>query len=722
MRWQKRARLGIAIFGIAFAAIVYFAIGERVSPSPAAPPKRIDPTATVETSKGVLDRVSGAKLVFRVSFERNLTYENGASKLIGVRIDVKEREGRDFVITAGEGHATAKQQDLQLSGNVKMAASDGFVLSTATATFNQVEGIVRSPSPVSFSKGMMTGSGQGMTYDKNTDVLVILDQARVRMTDTGGNTTGEFAAGKATLARQENYLLLETAVHVLRGEQTLDAERVQATLTEDDERITFIQLREKAEVVGGAGAFNSMSADAIDLDYADDGQTLERVVLNESGVIALKAQQGGAGRQMLGDMLTLAFAPDGSVTSATGSGNVQMDLPATEGTTGRRITARNLSASGEEGKGMTSAHFTEDVEYREEAPQDGAPRLARSQELIVSLDGDAVSGAVFQGRAQFEERSLKASAAEARYEPAKGVLRLKGADQGGGPRVADDQIAIEADAIDVTLEGHKMLAAGNVKTLLRGESKTPGLLKQGQPANVSAARLQYEGDPGRAVYTGGAQLWQGDTAIRGDTIAVDREKGNLSATGNARSTLAFGSDSSIGRGEEIRYEDASRQITYVGRKPAPKSVTAGKREQPPPTDEATGAITSEAQGAPAQEPQAAPAQLSGPQGDLKAHRIVVHLAKAESRMERLEAFENVSLRLDTRVATSARLTYFSEDERYVLAGTPAVQVKVTEACRETIGQTLIFFKTVDRIIVDGNEERRTQTKTGGGPCLGPRSN
>lgn len=710
MRWQKRARLGIAIFGIVFAAIVYFAIRERVPQTPAPAPERVDPTATVETSQGVLDRVSGAKLVFRVNFERNLTYEDGASKLIGVRIDVREREGRDFVITAGEGQAGAKQQDLQLSGNVKMAASDGFVLSTAAATFNQVEGIVRAAGLVTFSKGMMTGSGQGMTYDKNTDVLEILDQAQVRMADKGNNTTGMFNAGKATLSRQENYLLLETAVHVLRGEQTLDAERARATLTEDDERITFIELRDKAEVVGGSGAFDSMSADAIDLDYADDGQTLERVVLNGSGVIALKGQAGGPGRQMLGDSLTLALAPDGAVTSATSSGNVQMNLPATEDGAGRRITSRNLATSGEAGKGMTSARFSDDVQYREEAREGQAPRVARSRELNVSLDGDAVSGAVFIGQVKFEEEGLTASAAEARYEPGKGVLRLKGADQGGGPRVADNQISIEADAIDVTLEGRKMTASGNVKTVLQGQSKSPGLLKQGQPANVSAARLQYDGAAGQAVYTGSAQLWQGDTAIRGDAISIDRENGNLSAIGNARSTLAFGAESSIGRAEEIRYEDASRQITYVGRKPAPAGVIAGNtaQEPAPPGD------------APLVAEKPAPAQLSGPQGDLKAHRIVVHLAKSESRMERLEAFDDISLRLDTRVATSSRVTYFAEDERYVFTGTPAVPVRVVDACRETLGQTLTFYKTTDRIIVDGNEERRTQTKTGGGPCAEPR--
>jgi LPS export ABC transporter protein LptC len=733
MRWQQRARLGIAIFGIVFAGIVYFAIGKRVSPTPAPAPKRVDPSATVETSHGVLDRVAGSKLVFRINFERMLTYENGATKLIRVRVDVKERQGRDFVITAGEAQAGAKHEDLQLSGNVKMEASDGFVLLTDVARFNQVEGIVRAAGPVSFSKGRMTGSGHGMTYDKNTDVLVILDQARVKTTDEGGKTTGEFTAGKATFARMENYLLLETAVHVLRGEQTLDAERVRATLTDDDERITFIELREKAAVAGGSGAFDSMRAEAIDLGYADDGQTVERVVLSNNGAIALKGQQGGAGRRMLGDSLALAMAPDGAVTSATGVGNVEMELPPTAAAAGRRIRARTLDASGQAGKGLTSARFTDAVEYREEGQKGGAARVARSRELVVGLEGDAVIDAVFRGQVQFEEQGLKGSAAEARYDPAKGVLRLKGADEGGGPRVADEQIEVEADAIDVTLEGRSMRASANVKTVLRGQSKSPGLLKAGQPANVSAAAMEYDGDSGRALYTGAAQLWQGDTAVRGDAITIDRGKGNLSASGNARSTLAFGSDSSIGRAEEIRYEDASRQLTYTGRKPAPKDVTPGKDAQADPPGEpriapsgeapvgAAGAAQIATPGDATVAAAAALAQLSGPQGDLRAHRIVVHLAKSESRMERLEAFDTVTLRLETRVATSSRVTYFAADERYVLSGTPAVPVKVVETCRETIGQTLTFFKTTDRIIVDGNEERRTQTKTGGGPCQEPRS-
>ena len=43
-------------------------------------------------------------------------------------------------------------------------------------------------------------------------------------------------------------------------------------------------------------------------------------------------------------------------------------------------------------------------------------------------------------------------------------------------------------------------------------------------------------------------------------------------------------------------------------------------------------------------------------------------------------------------------------------------VKMIDAdCQETSGKTLTFWKASDRVLVDGNNEVRTQTK-GGGKC------
>ena len=77
----------------------------------------------------------------------------------------------------------------------------------------------------------------------------------------------------------------------------------------------------------------------------------------------------------------------------------------------------------------------------------------------------------------------------------------------------------------------------------------------------------------------------------------------------------------------------------------------------------------------------------------------------------------MNLKLDTRLARGARLTYFADDERYLMSGAGTKSVKVVEACRETTGRTLTFFKSTDRIIVDGNEEIRTQTRNGVQPRM-----
>ena len=54
--WQKRLRVGVAIFGIVFAGLVYRSIGERRIAAPTRPVDRLDPKAILETRKGTAGR------------------------------------------------------------------------------------------------------------------------------------------------------------------------------------------------------------------------------------------------------------------------------------------------------------------------------------------------------------------------------------------------------------------------------------------------------------------------------------------------------------------------------------------------------------------------------------------------------------------------------------------------------------------------------------------
>jgi LPS export ABC transporter protein LptC len=698
MRWQKRARVVVAMVGIASAIAIYAAMGERTKQTVAPPPQRSDPNAIVESSGNVLQQVRGSRQDYLIEAERQLTYAGGATKLIGVKITVRNRGGRDYVVTGREATAGENQKELQLSGGVTLAASDGFIVHADTATFSEESGLMTAPGAVTFERDRMMGSGVGMSYDKNNDILMLADQSHVTLRDEHGNTSMEFTSGKSTFARMEHTLALEGNVHALRGAQVIDATQGVAHLTEDEQHITDIELRGNSRVVGGGAGVDSMSARDIDLHYADDGETLERVFLLGGGAVAMTGQGGSAGRQIIGDTLDIALAPDGSLTKSTGNGNVRLDLPGSPESPGRSIRARTLDADGAAGKGLTAAKFTDNVEYREESGTSSAARVATSRTLTVELADDAVSNAVFTGAVKFEEQGLQAAAGEGRYDPMKGSLRLTGIEAGAVPRVSDDQVTIDGNAIDVGLQGRLMKATGGVKTTLRARTapgrggtgggdatKLPSLFKQDQPANVNADALDYQGASGKAIYTGNATLWQGETTMRADLITIDQTTGDLVATGNARSSITLDTGVSIARSAEIRYADAAHTITYGSVK------------------NALGVV-------------AVQAQLGGPQGDLRADRIEVLLAEQGGHVNRLEAYTNVSLKLDARTATGDRLTYFAEDERYLMSGAGAKPVKVIEMCKETTGKTLTFFKSADRVIVDGNEEIRTQTKNGVSPA------
>ena len=124
--WQKRLRIGLAIFGIVFGVLVYRSIGERPAATPPRPLDRLDKKALLETTQTVLEQVRGNEREFEIKSGRTLSYEDGSAKHIDVVI-TRRTEGRVFVITAKEAQAGPRQIDLELSGGVKVSVSDWIV-------------------------------------------------------------------------------------------------------------------------------------------------------------------------------------------------------------------------------------------------------------------------------------------------------------------------------------------------------------------------------------------------------------------------------------------------------------------------------------------------------------------------------------------------------------------------------------------------------------------
>jgi LPS export ABC transporter protein LptC len=723
--WQRRTRIGLAIFVVALATVVYFSIGERRAPAPPTPVPREDPNSQVEVKRGEAQRLRATERDFSIKFARSLAYGDGSQKMFEVKITVSKSDGRSYVVTADEAIAGKDQRERQLTGHVVLKASDGFELTTDRATHNQDDSIVRAPGAVAFSKGHMTGSGGNATYDQTKDVLTITEQAKVNMSDDRGQPTTDFNAGTAVLDRQQNTLTLDGQAHVLRNQQIIDADHVLSRLSDDEQIVQFIELRNNARVTGGT-AIDSMSARDINMDYTDDGQALESVSLNGGAGVAMKGSSG-PGRQIVGEALDVRLAPDGTIIALIGRDKVRLDLPASGDTPAGSISSDTLEGTGEAGRGLTTTDFRGKVEYKEAGKRGAMDRVVRAESLTAMMADDVISDATFKGRVTFEDQGLSARAAEISYQPKQNKIALRGTDAGGPPHVSVDQITIDARSIDVGLQD-RLITATDVKTTLApqktaqasGSSTSgiaiPGLFKQDQVANINANALDYRGQAGQAVYRGGATMWQGQTTIRADTIGLDQQKNSLIASGSARSTLELDTGVSNGSANEIRYDDQKRLVTYSG---APL----------PPTTERGAGSAGARSGAPSDARRAIPvrdAQLSGPQGDLRGERIEIALAKEGNKVERLEGYTGVTLKLDKRTAVGSRLTYYASEERYVMSAAGTTRVTVTDVqtapsgavtCRETVGRTLTFYKSTDTISVDGNDQNRTETQVK--PCAPP---
>jgi lipopolysaccharide transport protein LptA/LPS export ABC transporter protein LptC len=699
---RKYARIAIAVFGVAFAAFVALQFKRRAAAPPGTAAVRTDPAALVETTAGTTLRLNKSREDVSVSYEKLKAYADGSNRFEGVTITVPDRNkpGREFVVTAREGRKAQTESDIDLDGDVHMKASDGMVVKTEHARYTESDGAVTAPGPVAFSRGHLSGSGVGLRYDKGRDLLTIASQASVHSApDDSGGSAMDVTSGSAAFSRRDRYVQFDGGVHIVRGGQTIEADAAVARLSEDEQRIESLELHNHSRITasgGGPGSLRSLSGADMTLTYAADGQSLQRALIFNEAAIQLAGDANGPGRQITSKTLDIGMAPDGTTPIAlSGRENVQLTFPAEAGVPARSINAAALDAKGEPGRGITRATFTGGVQFRERGPE--IDRAASSMLLEVAMKPGmgAIEDARFAHAVRFEEGRMNAQAAAARYDLVKGTLELTGSEPGyAAPHMVTEQIAVDAVRLDVTLEGPLVKATGTVKSTLKAarkdataENRLPSMLKQDQPVSVLADSLEYDGTKSLAVYTGNARLFQTDTTIKGDVITIDEKRGDLTSTGKAVSTTTreqLAKDGktkervqSTGTARDLKYEDASRRLTYTGA-----------------------------------------AHLVGPEGDMSAAKIELYFRESSDELERAEAYgdaeEKMTLREQSRTTTGSRMTYTAAKETYVVTGKPATVID--ECSRETIGSTLTFVRSTDTIVVDGNQQIRTQTKGGSGKC------
>lgn len=707
--WQKRLRLAIALFVAIFAVAVVVSIRkgrEAAAPLVTVPPK-LDPAAVTQGGEGHVDTRTEGKGGISLKFGNQATYADNRSRFGGgVTLIIPDKNGRSITIESKEAEVTrppGKQIGTAVfTGGVTLTTSDGLTVTSPIATYNDDEQMARIPGEVAFQKGRMTGSAVGATFDQTRNVLWLLDRAKVDVAaDKDGSGEVHVTAKTAGMARSEHYMKFQGDARLEGQGHILSGDDITAFLTEDDERVTRMELRGHAQILGkpGGSGPQDMRANDIDLAYAADGRTLQSARLIENASLQLPGENGKTGRRIAGKVIDITLAPDGStVTSLAANQNVQVDLPADGDTPARRIRSTALVATGpaEAPAGIQAATFSGNVEYRETRAARGTlaavDRTARSSRMDLKTKpgfGD-IEEASFHTNFRFTDGTRTTmEAPTAVYAIGQDRLDLSPGqgDTGRGPHVSDGRISVEARTISMTLTSQVMTADTNVRSLMtqpkagartEGAVRMPSMLKEDQPVNVKSNRLNYDGANSLAIYDGNARLWQDDTTIRADKITLNDKSGNLHAAGNvvtsmvlteagdappAGGTTASPPQPTNTTAEDLLYDDASRRATYTGK-----------------------------------------AHMSGPNGDVTAAKIELFLAERGGQLERAEADGNVVSRQDLRRAYGQHLTYQAKDESYTMTGSPVkVYDDTPPDCRVTEGAVATFQRSGSASSVRGSD-------------------
>src|SRR6266540_3465376 len=310
-RWQRRARLIVAVFGIAFAAFVARELKRRTPPSPQAPLVGIAPGAVMEGLKGMLDGFTGSQQKYVTRYERQTTYSDGTMKLTTVHIESKEKNGTDSFEATGKEASVAKDQtSVVLNGDVRLTSAE-IHARTEHATFTKADNTVRVPGAIEIAEGRTTAHGVGMTFDRDHDVMTIHDQAVVKIAaDKNGADATDITSGTAIFARREKFRRFERNVRMLRGGQVIEANIVIAHLSEDESHIESVELHEGARIRStntGVGGLQALTARDVTLKYTADGRSLEHAMLVGDASVQVAGEPGKGGRQITSNVMDVAL-------------------------------------------------------------------------------------------------------------------------------------------------------------------------------------------------------------------------------------------------------------------------------------------------------------------------------------------------------------------------------------------------------------------------------
>jgi lipopolysaccharide export system protein LptA len=737
----RRWFAGGAIAMMLIVAGVYFYAHHRVQNALKQVPEKIGLEIQQSATGFTISKSEQGRTLFKVDASKTVQFKQGGRvALHDVVITVYGRDsdrydriyGSDFEYSQRSGDVTAKGEvQIDLEANPGGALNpdqsppkkltNPIHLKTSGLVFNQKTGNAYTNQKVEFRLPQASGSGIGMNYVAKTNVLTLESQIKLLGSGSAGPT---LTAVRAVVTKDPHQVVLEhpqletvarkcesdKATLFLRPDNTLDrvlalgnvliqvtgppaaearAEQLELTMAKQQGtlRTALFSGAVAAEVFGE----QPMQANAgrAELDFA--GKNILTTVHAENAVKLVQQQKPSANSTTAQNLeLTAAivdfFLVNGDhLSHAETSGPAQIaSVPSASTGSQTIVTAGKFRADFNDAGQLLLVHGAPDARIVSKNP--GQPdRISTSQTLDASFyPGRGIESIVQQGSVAYGDGQLKAWGDRGRYTPSDQILVLT-----GSPRVVEGGMTTTAHAMRLNRATGEAFADSSVKSTYSDLKVQPNgaLLASASPIHVTADAMSVHGTAAVALYTGDVRLWQDANMVEAPSIEFDREHRSMAARGSPDrpvSTVLVQVDTSgnaipvVLTSSQLNYTDGERRAHFDG------SVTA---------QGADVTITAKQMDA-----------FLQPRGQAS-----VSQTSSAGKLERIVASGQVVITQPGRRATGDQLVYTAAEDKFVLTGGPP---SIFDAERGKItGVSLTFFRSDDRVLVEGNNSFPTVTQT-----------
>jgi lipopolysaccharide export system protein LptA len=629
---------------------------------------------------------------------------------------------------------------------------------TTNLVFNQKTGDAWTPSLVDFYVTGLNGSGVGARYSAKDNLLTL--QSQVRMT-VNGSTPIKIRAQHAVLGKSPREIVLQQpdadsggqqghadeATLFLRDDNSLDHavavgnvaidslasqtsknRRVQtnadaksgATISHVTSQKLELAMRPqnqfKSAVFSGDVRFRTdgpqpteSSAQKAILSFK--GRNVLTQIHAEQQVKLLQHQLSASNQQdvaVAAPVIDMFVADGNRLTRASTSGPPEITISPPDGKSGARtkITADKFLARFDSQGQISQVHGDQHARVVATEPSRNNVRQPDRVSTSDSIDayfrpGTGIETLVQTGHFTYRAGTEQAFAERARYTPADQILLLTGA-----PRVLDTGMATTARIVRLNRATGDGFAEGGVKTTYSDLKSQPdgALLASSDPIHVTAETMTAHNSLSTAIYKGNARLWQDANMVEAPTIQFQKDQRIVDADSNSEQKVSTSLTSTDKSGkstavhvtsDHLTYRDADRQAHYEGdviaRDPDYK-VTSNQMDVffAPATGNSASKTASSA--------------ISSPAPSMQQAAI-----ETPAKVEKIIASGAVVITQPGRRGTGDKLTYLSEDDKFILTGGPP---SIFDAERGKItGVSLTLFRRDDRVIVDGSSSLPAVTNT-----------